>query len=121
MNNIYFDHIDSLLIELGKWAKYQTIRHGFKMSAIGRLTSKPEEEPNITDEEAQAIDLALSKLKRIDMTSYDAADIIYIKGLSMREAAKKLKTSREQVKAYRYQIVGFVAANLPEALTGGHY
>ena len=89
--------------EWGKWARLTGYeRHSTPMYALMRANgcfhTGNNREPNITDEEALAIDKAVLVLKKNWLVLYEVLFLKYVKGASLRDIAKWYLTPLEYPK-----------------------
>lgn len=95
----------NLVEEWGKWSRHQGYeRHSTPLFELmrknGCFNTGNHREPNITDDEALAIDKAVLVLKKNWLVLYSVLVLRYVKGVSLRDIAKYYLTPLE----YPHQI-----------------
>jgi len=108
----YLDTIDDLLRDWGKSAREGSTRIGFKMGVLGRIKGSTVKSASITPEEFEAIDKAVSQLKKIDDLLHDVATLTYIQNRTRDDVARKINKSKGAVSQYRHAVIAYVAGAL---------
>ena len=109
--------IEWLLINWGRWAYYNRGLSLYYQSIepYERLRRTKPPSPAITDDEAYAVDLVISEMKRRRPAQHEALVLHYLAGYPYRAIAKEKKTNHRQI----HDLVTGGKLWLEGALTGG--
>lgn len=108
----YEKHIDFLLYEWGRWAQASGVNLNIKTGVLGRIKGSTVKSASICDDDALAIDAAVSSLKA-ESDLYNCAISLYVYNSTYREAARRIKKSHVTIGKYKIAVINHVAELLP--------